>query len=67
MDSARYLSESILKSLTEKVFGTVPEEQFLQAANIKFTLEQQMMFFARLVGQVQVADDITPIKIDNFD
>ena len=38
-----------------------------QAENIKFTLEQAMMFFARLVGKFEVADDITPIKIDNFD
>jgi hypothetical protein len=38
-----------------------------QAENIKFTLEQQMLFFARLVGQFKVADDITPIKIENFD
>lgn len=40
---------------------------FRKAENIKFTLEQQMMFFARLVGHFKVADDITPIKIDNFD
>lgn len=38
-----------------------------QAENIKFTLEQQMVFFARLVGNFKVADEITPIKIDNFD
>uniref|UniRef100_A0A453R3V3 Uncharacterized protein n=2 Tax=Aegilops tauschii TaxID=37682 RepID=A0A453R3V3_AEGTS len=37
------------------------------AENIKFTLEQQMMFFARLVGHFKVADNIAPIKIDNFD
>ncbi|KAI4336946.1 hypothetical protein L6164_015414 [Bauhinia variegata] len=40
---------------------------FRKAENIKFTLEQQMVFFARLVGRFDVADDITPIKIDNFD
>ncbi|XP_027340403.1 uncharacterized protein LOC113853903 [Abrus precatorius] len=40
---------------------------FRKAENIKFTLEQQMVFFARLVGNFNVADDITPIKIDNFD
>ncbi|KAI3465396.1 hypothetical protein Pfo_022059 [Paulownia fortunei] len=39
---------------------------FRKAENIKFTLEQQMVFFARLVGSFQVADDITPIKIDNL-
>ncbi|XP_028791337.1 uncharacterized protein LOC114747212 [Neltuma alba] len=38
-----------------------------KAENIKFTLEQQMVFFARLIGHFEVADDITPIKIDNFD
>ncbi|KAL0314809.1 UNVERIFIED_CONTAM: Dipeptidyl peptidase family member 6 [Sesamum angustifolium] len=40
---------------------------FRKAENIKFTLEQQMVFFARLVGKFKVADDITPIKIDNLD
>ncbi|KAL2322645.1 hypothetical protein Fmac_027024 [Flemingia macrophylla] len=40
---------------------------FRKAENIKFTLEQQMVFFARLVGHFNVADDITPIKIDNYD
>ncbi|KAL1332894.1 hypothetical protein HN51_061662 [Arachis hypogaea] len=40
---------------------------FRKAENIKFTLEQQMVFFARLIGNFNVADDITPIKIDNFD
>ncbi|XP_071700861.1 probable dipeptidyl-peptidase 5 [Rutidosis leptorrhynchoides] len=40
---------------------------FRMAENIKFTLEQQMVFFARLVGHFKVADEFTPIKIDNFD
>uniref|UniRef100_A0A453R3V8 Peptidase S9 prolyl oligopeptidase catalytic domain-containing protein n=1 Tax=Aegilops tauschii subsp. strangulata TaxID=200361 RepID=A0A453R3V8_AEGTS len=40
---------------------------FRKAENIKFTLEQQMVFFARTVGKFEVADDITPIKIENFD
>jgi len=40
---------------------------FRKAENIKFTLEQQMVFFARLVGKFEVADEITPIKIENFD
>ncbi|KAH7567372.1 hypothetical protein JRO89_XS07G0060200 [Xanthoceras sorbifolium] len=39
---------------------------FRKAENIKFTLEQQMVFFAQLVGHFNVADEITPIKIDNF-
>ncbi|KAK3039385.1 hypothetical protein RJ639_027634 [Escallonia herrerae] len=39
---------------------------FRKAENIKFTLEQQMVFFARLVGHFKGADEITPIKIDNF-
>jgi len=40
---------------------------FRKAENIKFTLEQQMVFFAGLVGKFEVADGITPIKIENFD
>lgn len=40
---------------------------FRKAENIKFTLEQQMVFFARTIGKFKVADHITPIKIDNFD
>ncbi|KAK1554086.1 hypothetical protein Q3G72_007691 [Acer saccharum] len=40
---------------------------FRKAESIKFTLEQQMVFFARLVGHFNVADEINPIKIDNFD
>ncbi|KAJ6685927.1 ALPHA/BETA HYDROLASE FOLD PROTEIN-RELATED [Salix purpurea] len=40
---------------------------FRKAENIKFTLEQQMLFFARLVGHFTVADEIDPIRIDNFD
>ncbi|KAB5568941.1 hypothetical protein DKX38_002734 [Salix brachista] len=40
---------------------------FRKAENIKFTLEQQMLFFARLVGHFTVADEIDPISIDNFD
>ncbi|CAN4103762.1 unnamed protein product [Withania somnifera] len=39
---------------------------FRRAENIKFTLEQQMVFFARLVGHFEVADEVTPVKIDNF-
>ncbi|XVE70004.1 hypothetical protein DITRI_Ditri10aG0036900 [Diplodiscus trichospermus] len=40
---------------------------FRKAENIKFTLEQQMVFFARLLGRFSVADPITMIKVDNFD
>lgn len=39
----------------------------MQAETIKFTLEQQMVFLARMVGHFDVADEITPIRIDNFD
>ncbi|XP_021999078.1 uncharacterized protein LOC110895990 [Helianthus annuus] len=35
---------------------------FRKAENIIFTLEQQMVFFARLVGNFKVADGIVPIK-----
>lgn len=40
---------------------------FRRAENIKFTLEQQMVFFARLVGRFDVADEVTPVNIDNFE
>ncbi|KAI3960981.1 hypothetical protein MKW92_017782 [Papaver armeniacum] len=40
---------------------------FRKAENIKYTLEQQMVFFARLIGNFKVADEITPLKIDNLD
>ncbi|KAA8536168.1 hypothetical protein F0562_028646 [Nyssa sinensis] len=40
---------------------------FRKAENIKFTLEQQMVFFARTVGHFTVADEITPVRIENFD
>ncbi|XP_042494684.1 uncharacterized protein LOC122073991 isoform X2 [Macadamia integrifolia] len=39
---------------------------FRKAENLIFTLEQQMVFFARLVGHFKVADEISPIKVDNF-
>lgn len=38
-----------------------------QAENIVFTLEQTMLFFARVVGKFELHDKISPIKIDNFD
>ncbi|KAH9624638.1 hypothetical protein KSS87_000793 [Heliosperma pusillum] len=40
---------------------------FRKAENIKFTIEQQMVFFARTIGNFKVADEIAPINIDNFD
>nr|ABK25153.1 unknown [Picea sitchensis] len=40
---------------------------FRKAENIKYTLEQQMVFFARLIGNFKVADDIIPVHIENFD
>ncbi|ESQ33199.1 hypothetical protein EUTSA_v10003712mg [Eutrema salsugineum] len=40
---------------------------FRKAENIKYTLEQQMVFFAQVIGGFKVADDIHPLKIDNFD
>ncbi|KAI3889806.1 hypothetical protein MKX03_033844 [Papaver bracteatum] len=43
------------------------QHRFRKAENIKHTLEQQMMFFARLIAHFKVADEITPIKIDNLD
>ncbi|KAM7474911.1 hypothetical protein LguiB_022154 [Lonicera macranthoides] len=40
---------------------------FRKAENIKSTMEQQMVFLARTVGNFTVADEITPFPIDNFD
>eukprot|EP00252_Welwitschia_mirabilis_P015017 TRINITY_DN33129_c0_g1_i1.p1 TRINITY_DN33129_c0_g1~~TRINITY_DN33129_c0_g1_i1.p1 ORF type:complete len:740 (-),score=130.98 TRINITY_DN33129_c0_g1_i1:162-2186(-) len=40
---------------------------FRKAENIKNTLEQQMVFFARLVGNFKVADHIVPVPIQNID
>ncbi|PAN24796.1 hypothetical protein PAHAL_4G252900 [Panicum hallii] len=66
-------AQKIYKALKEKGLPVALVEYegeqhgFRKAENIKFTLEQQMVFFARLVGKFEVADEITPIKIDNFD
>ncbi|KAL6605964.1 hypothetical protein ACP70R_041617 [Stipagrostis hirtigluma subsp. patula] len=66
-------ARKIYKALKEKGLPVALVEYegeqhgFRKAENIKFTLEQQMVFFARLVGKFEVADDITPIKIENFD
>lgn len=39
-----------------------------QGENIKYTMEQQMVFLALTVGNFTVADEITPfLAIDNFD
>ncbi|KAL2652792.1 hypothetical protein R1flu_020920 [Riccia fluitans] len=40
---------------------------FLKAGNIKYTLEQEMVFFARVIGGFKVADNVTPVHIYNFD
>ncbi|XAR59475.1 Bleomycin hydrolase [Bertholletia excelsa] len=40
---------------------------FGKAENIKFTLEQQMLFFSRTVGHFTPADEIVPVHVDNFD
>jgi len=66
-------AQKIYKALKEKGLPVALVEYegeqhgFRKAENIKFTLEQQMVFFARLVGKFEVADEITPIKIENFD
>ncbi|KAM1289495.1 hypothetical protein ACFX2I_016752 [Malus domestica] len=38
-----------------------------EAESTKFTLEQQMIVFSRLVGRFKVAEEITPTRIDNLD
>ncbi|KAK6916482.1 Peptidase S9, prolyl oligopeptidase, catalytic domain [Dillenia turbinata] len=47
--------------------GNNSTDKVLLAKNIKFTLELQMLFFARTVGHFEVADDNKPIPIENFD
>ncbi|KAI3687976.1 hypothetical protein L1987_81682 [Smallanthus sonchifolius] len=66
-------AKTIHKALKSKGLPTALVEYegeqhgFRMAENIKFTLEQQMVFFARLVVHFKVADEFTSIKIDNFD
>ncbi|KAF4346569.1 uncharacterized protein LOC115695570 [Cannabis sativa] len=68
-DQARKIYEALkAKGLPVALVEYEGEQHgFRKAENIKFTLEQQMVFFARLVGHFKVADEITPIKIDNVD
>ncbi|CAH9148779.1 unnamed protein product [Cuscuta epithymum] len=68
-DQARKIYEAVkAKGLPVALVEYEGEQHgFRKAENIKFTLEQQMLFFARLVGHFQLADPITSIKIDNFD
>ncbi|CAN0922225.1 Dipeptidyl aminopeptidase BIII [Linum grandiflorum] len=68
-DQARKIYEALKKKGLPVALVEYEGEQhgFRKAENIKFTLEQQMVFFARLVGHFNIADEITPIKIENFD
>ncbi|XP_027340405.1 probable dipeptidyl-peptidase 5 [Abrus precatorius] len=68
-DQARKIYQAVKEKLVPVALIEYPGEQhgFRKAENIKFTLEQEMVFFARLIGHFDVADDISPIKIDNFD
>ena len=45
----------------------ISQDVFRRQKNIKFTLEQQMVFFVGLVGRFKVVDEITLIKVDNFE
>ncbi|MCO5588779.1 hypothetical protein L7F22_042738 [Adiantum nelumboides] len=40
---------------------------FRKAENIKYTLEQEMVFFARILDNFTVADEIAPVHVDNLD
>lgn len=40
---------------------------FRKAVNIKYTLEQEMLFFSRVMGGFTVADKIDPVHVDNLD
>ncbi|KAK7387080.1 hypothetical protein VNO78_27578 [Psophocarpus tetragonolobus] len=68
-DQARKIYQAVKEKGVPVAIVEYEGEQhgFRKAENIKFTLEQEMVFFARLIGHFEVADDITPIKIDNFD
>ncbi|KAH1197453.1 Dipeptidyl aminopeptidase BIII [Glycine max] len=68
-DQARKIYQAVKEKGVPVALVEYEGEQhgFRKAENIKFTLEQEMVFFARLIGHFDVADDITPIKIDNFD
>ncbi|VAI84195.1 unnamed protein product [Triticum turgidum subsp. durum] len=68
-DQARKIYKALKESGLPVALVEYEGEQhgFRKAENIKFTLEQQMVFFTRTVGKFEVADDITPIKIENFD
>ncbi|XP_050234745.1 uncharacterized protein LOC126682976 [Mercurialis annua] len=68
-DQARTIYNALKKKGLPVALVEYEGEQhgFRKAENIKFTLEQEMVFFARLVGHFNVADDITPIKVDNYD
>ncbi|XP_048226702.1 uncharacterized protein LOC8260869 [Ricinus communis] len=67
-DQARTIYNALKKKGVPVALVEYEGEQhgFRKAENIKFTLEQQMVFFARLVGHFNVADEITPIKVDNI-
>ncbi|XP_057986843.1 uncharacterized protein LOC131169212 [Hevea brasiliensis] len=68
-DQARTIYQALKKKGLPVALVEYEGEQhgFRKAENIKFTLEQEMVFFARLVGNFNVADEINPIKIDNVD
>ncbi|KAK9668588.1 hypothetical protein RND81_13G070200 [Saponaria officinalis] len=68
-DQARAIYKALKNKGLPVVLVEYEGEQhgFRKAENIKFTIEQQMVFFARTIGNFKVADDIAPISIDNFD
>ncbi|KAG0559910.1 hypothetical protein M758_10G133700 [Ceratodon purpureus] len=68
-DQARLIYNAVKEKGTPVALVEYEGEQhgFLKAENIRNTLEQEMVFYARLIGGFQVADDITAIKVDNFD
>ncbi|XP_010553846.1 PREDICTED: dipeptidyl-peptidase 5-like [Tarenaya hassleriana] len=68
-DQSRRIYEAVKKKGLPVALVLYEGEQhgFRKAENIVYTLEQEMVFFARVIGGFQVADDITPLKIDNFD
>ncbi|KAL2652790.1 hypothetical protein R1flu_020918 [Riccia fluitans] len=68
-NQARLIYEAVKRKGLPVALLEYEEEQhgFLKAGNIKKTLEQEMVFFARVIGGFKVADNVTPVHIYNFD
>ncbi|KAH6557494.1 hypothetical protein KP509_1Z111200 [Ceratopteris richardii] len=66
---ARLIYESVKAKKIPVAIVEYEGEQhgFRKAENIMYTLEQEMAFFARVLKSFSVADEITPVHVDNLD